>query len=117
MNVAVTVCSVLVALVLLAAGTPKALGQATALERVTQLGYTHALARAVGGVEIAGAVGLLTGLVWPAIGLSAAIGSVLLMAGAAVSHSRVGDAFVHIAPAVVVGVLAASVAAMQISII
>jgi hypothetical protein len=41
--------------------------------------------------EIAGALGLLLGILWPPIGLAAAGGLVIYFLGAAISHLRVGD--------------------------
>ena len=42
--------------------------------------------------EFAGAVGLLLGIWWPPLGVSAAIGLIVYFMGAVVSHLRVGDA-------------------------
>jgi DoxX-like family len=41
--------------------------------------------------ELAGAAGLLVGIVWPPLGVAAGIGLVLYFVGAVVSHLRVGD--------------------------
>lgn len=41
--------------------------------------------------EFAGALGLVAGIWWPPLGLSAGIGLVLYFVGAIVSHLRVGD--------------------------
>ena len=41
--------------------------------------------------EFAGAVGLLAGLVWPQIGVTAGVGLVVYFVGAVLSHVRVGD--------------------------
>ncbi|MGO9273783.1 MAG: DoxX family protein [Terriglobia bacterium] len=41
--------------------------------------------------EFAGALGLVAGIRWPALGVAAAIGLVLYFVGAIVSHLRVGD--------------------------
>ena len=41
--------------------------------------------------EIAGAVGLVLGIWWPALGIAAAVGLVVYFVGAVVSHLRVGD--------------------------
>ena len=42
--------------------------------------------------EFAGAVGLLLGIWWPPLGVSAGIGLIIYFMGAVVSHLRVGDA-------------------------
>ena len=41
--------------------------------------------------EFAGALGLLLGIVWPAVGLAAASGLVLYFVGSVIGHVRVGD--------------------------
>jgi len=41
--------------------------------------------------EFAGALGLVVGIWWPAIGVAAGIGLVLYFVGAVASHLRVGD--------------------------
>jgi hypothetical protein len=56
--------------------------------------------------EFAGALGLVAGIWWPALGIAAAIGLVVYFVGAVVSHLRVGDAK-GIGPAVFMLVLAA----------
>jgi len=41
--------------------------------------------------EFAGGAGLLIGIIWPPVGLAAAIGLVLYFIGAIIGHVRVGD--------------------------
>jgi hypothetical protein len=41
--------------------------------------------------ELAGAVGLLSGIWWPALGIAGGIGLVVYFIGAVVAHVRVGD--------------------------
>jgi DoxX-like family len=41
--------------------------------------------------EFAGAVGLIAGIWWPALGMAAGAGLVIYFVGAVVSHLRVGD--------------------------
>ena len=64
------------------------------------------------GLEIAGAVGLVAGIGWPALGIAAAIGLVLYFAGALASHVRVGD-FGGLGPAAFMLVLAAVAGALR----
>ena len=47
---------------------------------------------ALAACEFAGALGLVAGIWWPALGVTAAIGLVIYFVGAIVSHLRVGDA-------------------------
>jgi DoxX-like family len=63
--------------------------------------------------EFAGALGLVAGIWWPALGIAAAIGLVLYVVGAVVSHLRVGDAK-GIGPAVFMLVLAAGALAVRL---
>ena len=51
-----------------------------------------ALWRVIGALELAAAAGLVAGLFNPALGVAAAIGVSLLVAGAVVAHLRVDDA-------------------------
>src|SRR5215831_3503191 len=57
--------------------------------------------------EFAGALGLVLGIWWPALGVAACIGLILYFVGAIVSHLRVGDVK-GVGPAVFMLVLAAA---------
>lgn len=46
---------------------------------------------ALAACEVAGAVGLIAGIWWAAVGVVAAVGLVLYFIGAVVAHIRVGD--------------------------
>jgi len=63
--------------------------------------------------EFAGAIGLLAGIWWPALGFAAAIGLVLYFVGAIVSHLYVGD-IKGIGPAVFMLVLAVVALAVRV---
>ena len=63
--------------------------------------------------ECAGALGLVAGIWWPALGVAAAIGLVLYFVGAVVSHLRVGDS-IGIGPAAFMVVLAAGALAVRV---
>jgi hypothetical protein len=63
--------------------------------------------------EFAGALGLLAGIWWPALGVAAAIGLVLYFVGAIISHLRVGD-MKGIGPAAFMLGLAAGALAVRI---
>jgi hypothetical protein len=66
------------------------------------------------GVTMAGATGLLVGLWVPGIGIAAAVGLGLLMAGAIGAHLRASDAR-NVGPAAPLLVLAVAVAILQIA--
>jgi len=63
--------------------------------------------------ELAGALGLVLGIWWPAIGVAASIGLVLYFVGATVSHLRVRDVK-GIGPAVFMLAVAAGALALRI---
>lgn len=57
--------------------------------------------------ELAGAIGLLAGIVWPPLGLAAAIGLCIYFLGATIAHVRVGDVKGIGAPAFLLGLAVA----------
>ncbi|MFD6244015.1 DoxX family protein [Streptomyces roseolus] len=63
--------------------------------------------------KLAGALGLLAGLVVPALGVAAAAGLVLYFAGAVIAHLRVEDHAV--APAVLLAILPAIALALRMA--
>jgi uncharacterized membrane protein YphA (DoxX/SURF4 family) len=99
------VLSVLLALVFVGAGTSKIVKNPTGADMADRLGYPLRLWRAIGWLEVAGALGLLVGLYWAPIGETAALCLALLMVGAVISHLRVKDAFAKWAGPLGLGVL------------
>ncbi|MGB2571546.1 DoxX family protein [Micromonospora citrea] len=91
MRIPVVVLTLILASVILAVAVPKLTGQAQMRERMAHLGVSPGLTRLIGGLEIAAVAGLLLGLLWPPIGVAAAVGLTLLMIGAAVYHARAKD--------------------------
>jgi hypothetical protein len=69
--------------------------------------------RLIGLLELAGVAGVLEGLVWPPIGVAAAIGLALLVLGAIVFHVRASDSVADTAPAVIGLGLAVATAILQ----
>ena len=82
-------------------GLAKVAGAAGMMARAAHVGLNGAAYKRIGALELLAALGLSLGLVEPWIGLAAAVGLVLLMAGACVTHLRNGDGPGDIAPAVV----------------
>jgi uncharacterized membrane protein YphA (DoxX/SURF4 family) len=106
MFVVTIVLAVLLALAFGMAGVQKVTGAKMMLDSADHLHYSHGLYRIIGVLELLGAAGLLVGLaVWP-LGVAAGVGLVLLMAGAVISHLRVGDNAKVFGPALGLGVLA-----------
>jgi DoxX-like family len=58
--------------------------------------------RLIGVAELAAAIGLLAGLVWHPLGVAAAAGMAILLAGALVMHLRAADSLKHMTPALVI---------------
>ncbi|WP_433623574.1 DoxX family protein [Nocardia sp. CA-120079] len=106
MTIASIVFAVLLAVVFLPAGVAMALAVASMRQRAAHLHYSVTAYRGVGVLAIAGALGVLAGMVWWPLGAAAGIGLVLFMIGAVISHLRVGDGVAEYAPAIGVGVLA-----------
>ena len=80
------VLAVVLAVVFGVAGLAK-IGGAPVMRKAAQhLGFTVDQYRVIGALELAGALGLVVGLVVPAIGVAAAIGLGLLLIGAGTAH-------------------------------
>lgn len=106
MSVVTAVVCVLVALVSAASGVPKIARSARMVEEAVRLGMPVGAYSIIGVLEVAAAVGLLTGFVIAPLGAAAAAGLALLMAGAVVAHVRAGDPVAASMPAAIVGVMA-----------
>ena len=72
-------------------------------EAAARLGFTVKAYRGIGLLELAGALGVLLGLVVRPIGWLAAVGLLLLLVGAVVSHVRHRGSLKEFVPAVVFG--------------
>ncbi|MFC4469918.1 DoxX family protein [Streptomyces xiangluensis] len=92
MYVTAAILSVLLALVSLAAGAPKALlkGDVSAGLQ-SHMGLSAGLVRFIGLAEVAAAVGLIVGLFWQPLGIAAATGFAITMVGAVGFHAKAGD--------------------------
>jgi hypothetical protein len=90
------------------AGGTKLAGHPRMLESRDRLGLSEGLFKIIGGLEVAGAAGVLLGLVsdLAVIGILAAVGLIAMTIGAASYHQKVDDAFQQWAPAVVMGSMA-----------
>ena len=92
------------------AGLAKLRGKADLNATRDRLGVSESLWRAIGGLEILGAVGVFIGLLddggveW--IGVLAALGLIIITIGAAAHHRRAGDPPKELVPAAVMLVLA-----------
>jgi hypothetical protein len=85
------IVAVLLALLFFAAAASKLSGNESSEAMSTHLGVAPGLWKAIGALEVVGAVGVLVGLAFAPLGIAAAAGFVVLSAGAVVSHLRAGD--------------------------
>ena len=95
------------------AGLIKLVGLRQSLAIRDHLGVKPVQWRLIGLLELAGVAGVLVGLVWPPIGVAAAIGLALLVLGAIVFHVRASDSVADTAPAVIGLGLAVATAILQ----
>jgi len=72
------------------------------------LGHTTGEYRAIGALELAGALGVVAGLKLTGIGVAASIGLVLLMLGAAAAHLKNRDGALRVLVPIVVAAMAAT---------
>lgn len=82
-------------------GLAKVVGAAGMPARAAHLDFNYAVYKRIGALELLAALGLLLGLGQAWFGLAAALGLILLMTGACVTHLRNNDGPREIAPAVV----------------
>jgi DoxX-like protein len=113
MFAAAVVLSGLLAVFFAATGVPKIAGAKLMREVADHFGLADALVRGIGAAELAGAAGLVTGLVVAPLGIAAATGLVLLMAGAVAFHIRAKDPAGRIAGPAIAGLAAIATLALR----
>jgi DoxX-like family len=113
MGIATIVISALLAVAFAGSGGLKVAGAKQSLQIRDQLRIRPRLWTLIGALEVAGAMGLLVGLAVPAIGVAAAVGLGLLMAGAIGAHVRANDSR-SAAPAALLLVLSVAAAIVHI---
>jgi hypothetical protein len=107
------IVTVLLAILFTFSSSIKLLGAPQSLAIRDHLGVTPVLWRVIGLLELAGVIGVLTGLAWAPIGVAAAIGLALLSVGAVAFHVRASDGFAKTAPAVIAILLAVATAILR----
>lgn len=85
------VLAVLLGVLFLAVGAFHLRGSAAVAQIGAHTGHSLQAYRLIGLAEAAGGIGLLLGLAATWIGAAAGIGLTLLMAGAVITHLRIGD--------------------------
>jgi uncharacterized membrane protein YphA (DoxX/SURF4 family) len=106
MNASITL-AVLVTLIFALLGTAKIMAVPPMRYLASEAGFSVDAYRGIGVMEVAGAVGVALGLAVPLLGRVAAVGLLLLLAGALITHIRQGDGPRKYAPVIVCGVLVA----------
>lgn len=114
MHLAAMIFSAILALAYLGSGGTKLAGAERSLKIRDQLRVAARLWSMIGALEVLGSVGLLVGLVVPAVGVAAAITLGLLMVGAIAAHCRVNDVG-HAGPAALLLVVAVVVPVLRIA--
>src|SRR6187399_654890 len=84
----VFVFSLVVAVLFVAGGAAKLIGVPAMRADAERFGLPYQGLRLVGVLECAGGLGLLTGSLWKPLPVAAAVGLVLLLAGAVLFHVR-----------------------------
>ncbi|WP_326640551.1 DoxX family protein [Streptosporangium sp. NBC_01755] len=115
MFIAIAVLSVLLALAFAGAGFPKLSGKKDMAAQLAQLGVSAGLMRVIGGLEILGAVGLVIGLWIEGLGIAAAAGLALLMAGAVLYHVKARDTAKNTSASLVLLVLSVVTIALRLA--
>jgi uncharacterized membrane protein YphA (DoxX/SURF4 family) len=80
------VLAVVLAVVFGVAGIAKIAGAPIMRKAAQHLGFSVGHYRVIGALELAGAIGLLVGLVVPPLGVAAAVGLALLLIGVGIAH-------------------------------
>jgi uncharacterized membrane protein YphA (DoxX/SURF4 family) len=105
--IATLLLSLLLAAVYVIAGVFKIVKNPSGADMADHLGYPLKVWKLIGWLEVLAAAALLVGLYYPPLGLAAAVGLVLLMLGAVISHLRVKDSLKKVSAPLALGILAA----------
>ena len=93
--------SLLLAATCLLPAAGKLLGHPRMRQSAAHFGIGWPRYRLVGVAELAAAAGILAGLWWHPLGIAAAAGTILLLAGALITHRRAADSGKEMAPALI----------------
>ena len=98
-----TILAALLIVAFAAAGTAKIAAVPAMRARAEHVGFSVAAYRRIGLLEVLAVLGLLVGAFIPVVGALAAVGLLMLLGGAFVTHLRNRDGLREIAPAVILG--------------
>ena len=113
LNVSLVAFGALTALFMLGGGVGKVTGQPAMRESAQHFAIQWERYQFLGVVEIAAAVGVVTGLWLNGLGLAAGVGATALMVGAVLFHLRFGDSAKRTVPALVALATSATYVASQ----
>ena len=88
-----------------AAGSAKLAAVPAMRAKAAHVGFSVSAYRRIGLLEVLGVLGLLAGAVVPVIGAAAAVGLLMLLGGALVTHLRNGDGVREFVPALALGLV------------
>ena len=106
--------SLLLAVACLLPAAAKLLGHPKMRQAAAHFGIAWPRYRLIGVAELAAAAGVLAGLWFHPLGIAAAAGMILLLAGAVVTHRQAADSGKEMAPALVI--LAITIAYLAIAL-
>lgn len=106
MFITTLVLSILLALFFAMTGVPKIIGAKLMRDVAEHFHLPEMSVRGIGALEVAGSVGLIVGLPVAPLGIAAAVGLALLMAGAVTFHVRARDPAARLAGPAIAGLLA-----------
>jgi hypothetical protein len=103
--IATSILAGLLVVAFAALGSAKLAAVPAMRSKAEHAGFTVSAYRRIGALEILAVAGILAGAVAPMIGALAAVGLLLLLAGAVIVHLRNGDGVREVLPALVLGVV------------
>ena len=101
-------------LAFLGAGAAALVGVEQQAKEFERFGYPRWFRVVTGSVELAGAAGMLLGVLYPALAAPAGLWLAAAMTGAILSHARVGDPASQMVPAAAYLLLALAVVALRL---
>jgi hypothetical protein len=106
--------AILIALIFTGLGAAKIAAVKPMRDAAAHLGFSVTHYRVIGGLELAAVAGILAGTAIPLLGIVAAVGLLLLMAGAVIAHLAAHDHARVAAPLAIAALIATYIVSAQI---